>query len=143
MYSPEMAARLCARLAGGMSLRAICRGRDMPSRNTVLRWVGENETFRDQYVRAMEARALAQGEEVDEIANMVLRGDLDPRAGAVAMEGKKWSASRMAPKVWGDRVMIDKTVRRVEHLRIEIAERLALLVDGRAEERVSELPDRR
>lgn len=104
LYTPELAQRIVARIAGGLSLRRVCRSPGMPTKSTVFRWVAERAEFRDQYTRAMETRGALHGEEVSDIADDCLAGRIPPDVARVAMDGKKWAASRMAPKLYGDRV---------------------------------------
>jgi hypothetical protein len=44
-YCEDMAARICARIEAGESLRAICRPRDMPGAATVHRWAAVRPAF--------------------------------------------------------------------------------------------------
>ncbi len=59
LYTEALAAKICARLAEGETLRAICRDKAMPDKATVLRWLADKAKidFRDQYVRAREMQA--------------------------------------------------------------------------------------
>ena len=50
-------------------MRSVCRDEDMPGKTTVLRWLDENEEFRDQYARAREAQADHYADEIIEIAD--------------------------------------------------------------------------
>jgi hypothetical protein len=89
-----------------MSLRAVCRSKDMPVKQTVLAWLGRYPEFQAQYARALEARGCGYGEEVVAVTQRVLAGEIAPDVGRVAIDGLKWAAGRMAPKVYGDRVAI-------------------------------------
>ncbi len=42
-YTPELAAKICRRLAKGETLRAICRDPAMPDKATVLRWLADKK----------------------------------------------------------------------------------------------------
>ncbi|ELY5861529.1 DNA packaging protein, partial [Cronobacter sakazakii] len=68
-YTEELAEIICLRLAEGESLRSVCRDEGMPSKQTVLRWLARNESFRAQYVRAKEEGAEAIAEELFDIAD--------------------------------------------------------------------------
>lgn len=105
-FSPELGASICARLSGGISLRRLCRQKDMPSTTSVFRWLADNPTFRDQYARAMEARGCTYGEQVIDISQRVIAGEIPPERGRVAIDALKWAAGRMAPKQYGDRVAV-------------------------------------
>ena len=110
VYTPELADEICSRLANGESLRAICASdRDdfIPHIGTVLRWVAENETFREQYARAREVQAETLADQIVEIAD----GDkiAEPDAVGVArdrlrVDARKWVASKLLPKKYGEKV---------------------------------------
>ena len=70
-YTPEVAADICTRLAGGESLRAICRDGAMPSFSAVINWLfdGEHDEFVAQYTRAREAQAEVWADEIVSIAD--------------------------------------------------------------------------
>lgn len=106
LYSPELCSRLLARMSGGLSLRAVCRHDDMPVKQTVLGWLSRYPEFMAQYLRAMEARGCACGEQVIDVTQRVIAGDLPPDVGRVAIIGLTWAAARMAPKAYGDRVAV-------------------------------------
>ncbi len=58
-YTADTASTICSRLAGGESLRSICRDAAMPSLSTVMGWLfdGEHEEFSRQYARARVVQA--------------------------------------------------------------------------------------
>jgi hypothetical protein len=75
----------------------------MPNKSTVLRWIAENETFRDQYARAREAQADSYRDEGDEISRGISTSE-DSQIARVQLDWIKWNAARMAPKKYGDKV---------------------------------------
>jgi hypothetical protein len=50
----QVAISICARLAEGKSLRAICSDAGMPGRATVFRWIARHKEFRDEHTLACE-----------------------------------------------------------------------------------------
>lgn len=76
-YTPELAERLCAHLAGGKALRSACRLPGMPRMTTVYRWMREHEEFRSRYARACEDRTDAMAEEILAIANTPVEGVIE------------------------------------------------------------------
>ena len=52
--------------------------------------------------RAREARALVHAERMEDIANRVESGELDPKRASVSLQARQWLASRMDSKQWGD-----------------------------------------
>ncbi len=56
-YSQEIADEVCRRLAGGESLRAICRDEGIPDESTVRLWaLDDRDGFAAQYARAREVQ---------------------------------------------------------------------------------------
>ena len=127
-YSQEIADEVCRRLAGGESLRAICRDEGIPDELTVRLWaLDDREGFAAQYARAREIQFLAIADELLEIADdgrndwMQRRGN-DERAGwelnghgehiqrsRVRIDTRKWMLSKMLPKVYGDKTEVAVT----------------------------------
>ena len=105
VYTPELAARICARLADGESLRAICEDGDMPNRSTVHLWVIEDrEGFSNQYAKARHAQALRWAEEITDIADN--ENKEDTQRARLRVDTRKWLLSKVLPKVYGDKVMV-------------------------------------
>jgi len=122
-YSDEIAEAICEALVEGRSLRSICAAADMPAASTVFRWLAANEAFRDRYARAREAQADALFDEILDIADdgakdYVVDRDSDgsehkrvdhehiSRA-KLRVDARKWMASKLLPKKYGDRVELD------------------------------------
>lgn len=107
-YTVEVGDDICERLANGESLRAICVDDGMPGRSTVFRWLGDNESFRDQYARAREDQAETMADDIVSIAD----GDgVEDTAIATArdrlrVDARKWVASKLKPKKYGDRTTL-------------------------------------
>lgn len=104
LYSEEMAASICDRIACGDSLASICREEGMPDYKTVIRWLREKDDFRDNYTRAREDQADADADSVQDIGRRVLTGELDPQAARVAIDALKWAAGKRKPKKYGDKL---------------------------------------
>lgn len=116
-YTTELADAICDRIAEGESLRAICRGEDMPAMSTVFRWLATDEAFAEQYARAREEQAEALADEIVSIsdeAEVVTKQQgedvvlaLDPTAVArnrLRVDARKWVAAKLKPKKYGDKV---------------------------------------
>lgn len=121
-YTEELALVICERIAEGESLRAICRGDDMPSRSSVFKWLIEHKAFSDQYTRAREAQADALFEDILEIADdksqdvkivgederEVCNTEFVQRA-RLRVDARKWMAGKLAPKKYGEKVIQEHT----------------------------------
>ncbi len=121
-FSDDVADDICERIADGESLRSICAADGMPNKATVFRWLRGNEAFRDQYVRAKEAQAEALADEIVDIADdghndwmkrrygederWVENGEAIQRS-RLRVDARKWVASKLLPKKYGDRQMLE------------------------------------
>jgi hypothetical protein len=72
-YSFQVAISICARLAEGKSLRAICSEAGTPGRATVFRWIARHKEFRDEYTLACELRAEDLADEMIEMIEIAER----------------------------------------------------------------------
>ncbi|WP_242880414.1 terminase small subunit protein [Stenotrophomonas maltophilia] len=125
-YSQQLADAICDLLVDGKSLRTICSTAKMPSRSTVIRWLAENETFRNQYARARELQADTLAEEILDIADKAVLGErlkkdgkgkvLERQTGDMVersklmIDARKWYAGKLQPKKYGERVALDHGV---------------------------------
>lgn len=117
-FDQTIADEICERLAKGESLRKICEaGRDdfIPCRTVVFKWLDNNEAFADQYARAREAQAEHFVGEIIEIAdspNITVNPETnepearDPQRDRLRVDARKWVASKLAPKKYGDATMV-------------------------------------
>lgn len=107
-FSNELAESILDRIADGESLRAICKDKNYPSRQTVLRWLwGENEEanvfgFVAKYARAREAQGDLMDDRILEEAEKVTSETA--QAVRVRVDAFKWRASKLRPKVYGDKL---------------------------------------
>lgn len=121
-YSDELALRICERIVEGESLRAICREEGMPSQSMVFRWLEANQAFREQYARARDLQADTFADELTEIADnatndwMERNGQEDKgwqangeniQRSRVRIDTRKWIASKLKPKKYGDSQSIE------------------------------------
>ena len=104
-YSQKWADLICELVIDGKSLRTICLADDMPSRSTVMKWLIEQADFADQYARAREAQQDTYAEEIIHIADT----EKDPNRARVMIDARKWHASKLAPKKYGDKVDLAHT----------------------------------
>ncbi|ASE54783.1 TPA: terminase small subunit protein [Stenotrophomonas maltophilia] len=125
-YSQQLADAICDLLVDGKSLRTICSTAKMPSRSTVIRWLADNETFRNQYARARELQADTLAEEILDIADKAVLGErlkkdgkgkvLERQTGDMVersklmIDARKWYAGKLQPKKYGERVALDHGV---------------------------------
>lgn len=108
-YTKALGDKICARLAGGESLRAICRDDESPALSTVLLWVvdDKHERFSEQYRRAREAAGYAHADRIVDTVDRVSSGELDHHSAKAMLDGLKWSAERMSPRAHGPKQEVD------------------------------------
>ena len=130
LYSPELAATICSHIAEGASLRQIAAMDGMPAMSTIMSWLdGRQPAFVEQYARAREAQADKMAEDILAIADeecTTVRSDkhgskdedgagntevlFDATAVArnrLRVDARKWLASKMAPKKYGDKIQAE------------------------------------
>jgi len=91
----------------------------MPAVGSVCRWLAENDGFREQYARAREAQADTLADEILDIADdgtndwmaredgsLEYNGDHIQRS-RLRVDARKWIASKLKPKVYGERQQSD------------------------------------
>lgn len=128
--SPEVMARICYQIAEGASLLSVCSKADLPDHVTVLRWINADDSFREMYDRARVNRGDTFGEKVSDIATGVLSGEIDANVGRVAGDLLKWSAARMAPRYYGDRIEQNIAVSDASADHLEAVRKLAQSATG-------------
>lgn len=119
MYTQEIADAICARLAEGESLNAICKDDGMPAESTVRAWALDDvQGFGAKYTRARELGYDRLAEELLQIADTPQVGvkTVHKATGAETTEGdmiehrrlqvdaRKWMLAKMLPKKYGDKV---------------------------------------
>jgi hypothetical protein len=119
-YSKALAQRICEKLVEGMTLRQIGELPGMPTKTTILRWLGDDRyvSFRDQYARARELQSEAMADDILEIADdgrndwmEIVSKDGDSvgwrvngeavQRSKLRVESRKWLMSKMLPKKYG------------------------------------------
>lgn len=126
VYTDEIAAVMCERIATGESVRAITSDPDMPCMTSFFRWLNKYDEFREQYAIAKELGAEALFADILSIADdgsndymekISKEGDCagyQTNGEAVArsrlrVDSRKWYLSKVLPKVYGDRQVIENT----------------------------------
>jgi hypothetical protein len=120
-YSDELAEIICAKLALGKSMRAVCAEDHMPCVATVFNWLRTKPQFLALYTRAKEEAADVLAEEIIEIADDGLNDTYQRRdddgnlleeginhdhinRSRLRVEARKWVAAKLKPKKYGDKI---------------------------------------
>ena len=121
IYTPELAALICERLAQGWTLREVCKGDDMPHESTVRSWaLSDYQGFFTHYAKAREIGYHSMADETLEIADdahndwMERNGQDDAgwqtngehiQRSRLRIDTRKWLLSKALPKIYGDKVL--------------------------------------
>lgn len=97
-------AEICERIADGQSLAEICRSEHMPKKTLVYEWLRDDKAFAEDYARARETQADSDADAINDIADKVLRGEIEPQAARVAIDAKKWAAGVRKPSKYGPKL---------------------------------------
>jgi len=135
-YTNEIALEICTEIAiSSKSLRTICSAENMPSVSSVLRWLRDIEEFRTQYARAKEEQADFLVEEMIGIADdgsndfmTVVKGDQEytlenkewTSRSKLRVEARKWAASKLKPKKYGDKIDVTSAGDKIEGTTLKI-----------------------
>lgn len=103
-YGDEVVDLICSRLAVGESLNRICKDADMPAMSTVFGWLSKHPEFLEKYTRAREAQAETHADRIIEIAD---DADIDANHKRIMVDARKWVASKLKPKRYGDKLDLD------------------------------------
>jgi hypothetical protein len=130
MLTPELADEICELVAQCVPVARICAMEGMPNKATLYRWKRDNAEFSDKYARAREDRADARQDEMDDIVQRMLAGEIKPDAARVAIDAIKWQMGKEKPKIYGEKIQIDARHEHVNGLSDAELERIA---SGRSE----------
>lgn len=116
----EVMGRVVERMIDGDSLRFICSNyywdenlnkvklpqlEWFPNKSTILRWLNDDEgLLATSIAHARELQADAMNDDITEIINQMIRGDLDSDKARVAIWGKQWQAAKLRPKKYGEKI---------------------------------------
>ena len=112
---------LCEEISEGKSLSSALKTSDkMPSYQLVMLMLRNNPEFRSMYEKAVESRADRLAEEIIELADQEMPEGLEgPMASAwvqqkrMQVDARKWVASKLKPKTYGDRIDVAVTDNRI------------------------------
>lgn len=110
-WTPELVDEYLRRISiEGMSARQVGKMPDMPSYESFHVLKSRDAEIDRRYHEAMEARATALDDEIDDIIKQVATGELDYNAGRLAVDTMKWRMTKLYPRFYGDNQRIE-----VEH----------------------------
>jgi hypothetical protein len=109
----EIQNRFLAEIQTGRSLRQVCQDDGMPHASTVMRWMQAFPDFANKYARARTAQADTLFDRMEAVEEAVAAGTMDSHAARVVLDSMRWRASKLAPKVYGDRLDVQVSDTRI------------------------------
>lgn len=125
VYDRQVADQILELLADGQSLQSICSQNGFPARSTVHIWVIDDvDGFSARYARARVAQAHALADDTLDIADdgrndWVQSNDPDNpgyrlngehiQRSRLRWDARRWAASKILPKVYGDKIEHEHT----------------------------------
>lgn len=117
-YTEKLADEICEAISfSSKGLEALCAEHEnWPHPSQIYRWMNEHESFREKYARAREAQADYLADEIIQIADDGLNDTQTDEEGneridhdhiarsRLRVDARKWKASKLAPKKYGDKV---------------------------------------
>jgi hypothetical protein len=115
-YTKAKAIAICARLAEGEPLVAICRDDDAADVSTVYRWLLVHAEFREMYARAREDQADTLADQIIDIADDGTRDYVKDAEGIarvdhdhinrarLRVDARKWIAAKLKPRKYGEKL---------------------------------------
>lgn len=142
-YTPELAQLILDRISTcKIGLNKLCKMYDdMPNPDTIYEWRHKYDDFSERYLNSRRKQAHFLAEQTKDIAEETLdyvfedeKGAMRIDSGIVAMQkfrmtANTWLASRINPKEYGDKQVIEQTTTENEQLKIELAELRAKLAE--------------
>ena len=131
LCTEEMANRICDLVAThDIGLPRLCdKYPDLPEHQTINRWRREHAWFSAKYAQAKMEQAELLAESINDLAlDLEKFHYVDPDTGAMKVDSgmvaqtrllidtRKWMASKLAPKIYGERQQVETTVRHEEKI---------------------------
>jgi len=140
-YTPELAKFVCDTIAshpnGLRKLTAMYE--EFPHQSTIYAWLASHEEFSKQYLDARRKQATVLADSMLEITDDLpvyedKEGNERIDAGMLGkakleFEVKKWHASKMEPKIFGDKQQVEQVTTENDQLKQELADLRAKLAD--------------
>ena len=104
---------LLVQIETGKSMREVCRMDGMPDHTTVIRWMRDDAALATRYARARMAQADVLFDRMEAVEEAVSAGTMDSHAARVVLDSMRWRASKLAPKIYGDRLDVSVSDTRI------------------------------
>jgi len=141
-YTDDLAKLICSRVATNpVGLETLVTlYNDMPEPSTIKAWRHQYPQFSAWYLEAKSFQSQLLVEDIDGMIDCGIRyivddkgqERIDPPSASLLIakiNNRKWTAARLAPKIYGDKQIIEQTTSENEQLKAELAELRAKLAE--------------
>ena len=137
MESSDFWDQLWIHLADGNSLSSFVKGSEIPYQ---LLWetIQSDPARHEKFELVRTARALANAERIEALADQVEQEQIDPNAAKVAMGARQWLAERMDPKRWGNKIQNDVRITDTTALHLAAVRDLMRTVSVQEQEKLTD-----
>ena len=111
--TPEVLDIILERISNGESLKHITDEEGQPTRKTVHNWLLSDEEFLHNYEVAKQMQADVFADEMDDIAH---NENIDTQRARLIIDTRKWTASKLKPKKYGDKLDVVSDGEKLEGL---------------------------
>lgn len=130
IYSDDLGKLICERVAinpVGLE-KLITLYPDMPNHSTIKAWRKQHASFSAWYLEAKAFQAQLLVEEIDDLLPSEVRYYIDEKGNEridapsasmliAKINNRKWTAARLAPKIYGDKQQTDVTIKHEDNLK--------------------------
>jgi hypothetical protein len=95
---------VCEQMAQGVPMTRALKAPGMPSVGTWCKWCAERSSVGERYARAREALADHYADDVQNISDALIAGDIDHNQARVLVDARKWQARVTNPAKYSDRI---------------------------------------
>ena len=95
---------VCEMIADGCSLAQI-GAKFERSRNVIWKFLHKNEEHRQAYLAALQERGIHHANMIERLVLKVENGEMRPDVARVAIDGRKWIASRFHPNLLSEKLI--------------------------------------
>ncbi len=120
-YCSKIADQIIDFLSDGKTVTQICKDDSMPTRSTVWKWSVNHPEFSIRYFASIKNLGQCEVDDIYEVEQMLLRGEIDAPTANVLLTSKRWKASKFYDKMYGDKSKVQS-----ENVNLNLAADVAL-----------------
>lgn len=103
LYSDKVTEKICSQMVEGVSVNKICKQKGMPTRSTIGNWLVKYPEFRDAFIKAKQVQTYFNVDDILDLADGCdTENSADVQKAKLQVDTRKWIASRLLPKVYGE-----------------------------------------